>query len=168
MSLLQMNRPSESARLLDDVALSCTVENRNSFSHSTTSIEAVCKELVFRASYRDIDLMMSIINKALNLASKASTGSGRSSGIGKASTTNESLIGSSMPTTHHQSNVQSITSGTVVISKEQVKSKTLPSLLPELTDSSSPQLSTESAWSLSTMSMKLRCCILKPNHLVST
>lgn len=122
MSLVHMGRPSESARVLDDVALSCTLENRSSFSHSTTSIEAVCKPLVFRASYRDIDLMTSIINKALSLASKANSQTGSDRAIGPGS--NSPLR--SVPTKHassmrNHSNVQSITSGTVVISKEQVR-----------------------------------------------
>ena len=122
-----MNRPSERARLLDDVALSCTIENRNSFSHTTTSIEATCKEIIFRASYRDIDLMMAIVNKALSLASKAS--STYTSDLDKSGTKSVTASGNNAATATHttrmQSHVQSITGGTVVISKEEVRVRTI-------------------------------------------
>lgn len=117
ISLIQMNKPSERAHLLDDFALSCTLESRNSLSHSTTSIELNCKRIVLRASYRDITLTMSIINKALELASKTTSRVAVKPGEDTEDTSTTAVTGN---VTRNTGYIQSVTSGAVIISKEQV------------------------------------------------
>jgi vacuolar protein sorting-associated protein 13A/C len=65
MSLIRMGGASESVRFLDDVDLTFSLDSRSSSSHQMTNIEIGAKPITFRASYRDINLIMSIINKAI-------------------------------------------------------------------------------------------------------
>jgi vacuolar protein sorting-associated protein 13A/C len=65
MSLLRMGKSSDSVRFLDDVDLTFSLDGRSSSSQQMTNIEVVAKPIVFRASYRDINLITSIINKAI-------------------------------------------------------------------------------------------------------
>lgn len=65
MSLIQMGGVSESVRFLDDVDLTFSLDSRSSSSHQMTSIEVGAKPITFRASYRDINLITSIVNKAI-------------------------------------------------------------------------------------------------------
>jgi vacuolar protein sorting-associated protein 13A/C len=65
MSLVGMGGSSENVRFLDDVDLTFSLDSRSSFSHQMTNIEIGVKPITFRASYRDINLITSIVNKAI-------------------------------------------------------------------------------------------------------
>lgn len=65
MSLLRMGSSAESVRFLDDVDLTFSIDSRTSSSQQMTSIEIASKPITFRASYRDINLITSIVNKAV-------------------------------------------------------------------------------------------------------
>ncbi|KAF8640890.1 hypothetical protein AX17_000538 [Amanita inopinata Kibby_2008] len=76
MSLTRMGRPSENVRFLDDVNLTLSMDSRSSTSGQMTNIEIFCKSVIFRASYRDIMLITSIVNKAMNLYDKSQNSRG--------------------------------------------------------------------------------------------
>ncbi|KAF9478514.1 vacuolar protein sorting-associated protein 13 [Pholiota conissans] len=65
MSLMRMGRAAESVRFLDDVDFTFSLDSRSSSLHQMTNMEIATKPIVFRASYRDINLITSIINKAI-------------------------------------------------------------------------------------------------------
>jgi vacuolar protein sorting-associated protein 13A/C len=67
MSLMRMGKPSESVRFLDDVDLTFSLDSRSSSVQQMISMEISAKPIVFRASYRDIKLITSIVNKAIEL-----------------------------------------------------------------------------------------------------
>ncbi|KDQ63547.1 hypothetical protein JAAARDRAFT_29565 [Jaapia argillacea MUCL 33604] len=67
MSLMRMGDTSESVRFLDEVDLTFSLDSRTSALQQMTNIEVTAKPIVFRASYRDINLIMTIVNKALEL-----------------------------------------------------------------------------------------------------
>ncbi|KAJ7487596.1 vacuolar protein sorting-associated protein 13 [Mycena galericulata] len=69
MSLIRMGKPSESVRFLDDVDLTFSLDSRSSSGQQMTSMEISAKPIVFRASYRDINMIMAIVNKAIELYS---------------------------------------------------------------------------------------------------
>ena len=60
-----MGGASESVRFLDDVDLTFSLDSRSSSSHQMTNIEISAKPITFRASFRDINLITSIVNKAI-------------------------------------------------------------------------------------------------------
>jgi vacuolar protein sorting-associated protein 13A/C len=64
MALLRMGSP-EDARILDDVDITLTLDSRTMSSHQMTSIDISFKPIVLRASYRDIMLILTIVNKAM-------------------------------------------------------------------------------------------------------
>ena len=65
MSLTRMGKSADRVRFLDDVDLTFSFDSRTSSSHQMTNIEISAKPIIFRASYRDIILISSIINKAV-------------------------------------------------------------------------------------------------------
>jgi vacuolar protein sorting-associated protein 13A/C len=67
MSLMRMDKESESVRFLDDVDLTFSLDNRLSSHRQMTSIDATINPVVFRASYQDINMIMAIVNKAILL-----------------------------------------------------------------------------------------------------
>lgn len=67
MSLVQMGRQAESARFLDEVDLTISLDSRSTSAQQMTSVEVNAKPIVFRASYRDINLITTIFNRALEL-----------------------------------------------------------------------------------------------------
>jgi vacuolar protein sorting-associated protein 13A/C len=67
MSLLRMGKSSESVRCLDDVDLTFTLDSRASSAQQMTSIEITTEPIVFRASYRDINMITVIINQMISL-----------------------------------------------------------------------------------------------------
>jgi vacuolar protein sorting-associated protein 13A/C len=69
MALLRMGSPEE-ARILDDVDLTLTLDSRTLSSHQMTSIDLTFKPIVLRASYRDIMLILTIVNKAIDAYGK--------------------------------------------------------------------------------------------------
>lgn len=66
MSLMRMDK-EDSVRFLDEIDLTFSLDSRKSSQEHTTSIELAIKPIVFRTSYRDIDLIMTIVNKAIEL-----------------------------------------------------------------------------------------------------
>jgi vacuolar protein sorting-associated protein 13A/C len=70
MSLGRMGRAAESVRFLDDLDITLSLDTRKSAAHQMTSIELATQPIVFRASYRDITLIMAIVNRAIELSSK--------------------------------------------------------------------------------------------------
>ena len=122
MSLLRMGKSSDSVRFLDDVDLTFSLDGRSSSSQQMTNIEVVAKPLVFRASFRDINLITSIINKAIEKY-----------GISQEMLTNQKQddsqsqqksipapreIGATLPSSYNHS--QSIGKARVLMTKEQV------------------------------------------------
>ncbi|KAG6842210.1 hypothetical protein C0991_000180 [Blastosporella zonata] len=73
MSLMRMGKTSESVRFLDEVDLTVSLDRRSSFSQQMTSIEIAVKPIVFRASYGDLSMIASILNRAITLYSSTST-----------------------------------------------------------------------------------------------
>ncbi|CAE6488407.1 unnamed protein product [Rhizoctonia solani] len=70
MSLSRMGRSAENVRFLDDMDINLSLDTRKSAAHQMTSIELSTQPIVFRASYRDINLIMAIVNRAIELSSK--------------------------------------------------------------------------------------------------
>ncbi|KAI0047829.1 hypothetical protein FA95DRAFT_1589004 [Auriscalpium vulgare] len=70
MSLTRMGRGAEEARVLDDVDLTLSLDSRTSSAHQMTSTELNFKPIIIRASYRDIRLILTIVNKAMEAYSR--------------------------------------------------------------------------------------------------
>ncbi|KAI0669883.1 vacuolar protein sorting-associated protein 13 [Trametes maxima] len=124
MSLTRMGKPAESVRFLDDVDLTFTLDSRSSEVHQSTNIEVTALPIVFRASYRDIMLITTIVNKAIELYSKSSSSS-KASGQDELALENipsrpalHSARRASKPTT---SRLQLVGSAHVITSKEQFR-----------------------------------------------
>ncbi len=60
-----MGRPSEKAKFMDDVDITMSLDNRSTATQQLTNIEIHSKNITFRASYRDIILITSILNRAM-------------------------------------------------------------------------------------------------------
>jgi vacuolar protein sorting-associated protein 13A/C len=75
MSLMTMGDASESVRFLDDTDLTLTFDSRATSSQQMTNIEIMVKPIVLRASYRDINLVMSIANNVVGRYGRLSTDS---------------------------------------------------------------------------------------------
>ncbi|KAJ4486135.1 vacuolar protein sorting-associated protein 13 [Lentinula aciculospora] len=71
MSLMQMGRPMNTVRFLDEFDLTFSLDSRSTSSQLMTDIELNARPIVFRASYRDITLISSIVNKAIELSSRS-------------------------------------------------------------------------------------------------
>lgn len=67
-----MGKDTENVRFLDDVDLTLSLDSRSSSSQQLSSIEITSKPIVLRASYRDITLIMSIVNKAIAMYTNSS------------------------------------------------------------------------------------------------
>ena len=70
MMLTRMGKNADSVRFLDDVDLTFSLDSRSTSSQQTTSMEVNVQPVIFRASYRDINLITTIVNKALQLYSQ--------------------------------------------------------------------------------------------------
>jgi vacuolar protein sorting-associated protein 13A/C len=70
MSLTQMGNLDESVRFLDDVDMTLSLDSRQSAAQQMTSIDVASTPIVFRASQRDINLIMAIVTKAAQMAAK--------------------------------------------------------------------------------------------------
>jgi vacuolar protein sorting-associated protein 13A/C len=67
-----MGSSSEVVRFLDDVDMTFSLDTRaSSSSQRMTSVEITSKPIIFRASYRDINLISSIVNKAVELSNRS-------------------------------------------------------------------------------------------------
>ena len=62
-----MGRYSEVVRFLDNLDLTVSYDNRATSAHQMSNIDITMKPVVIRASYRDINLIMSIVNRAIEL-----------------------------------------------------------------------------------------------------
>jgi vacuolar protein sorting-associated protein 13A/C len=71
MSLLRMDKPSDGVRFLDDLDLTLSMDNRRWTAQQMSSIELTLQPVVFRVSYRDINLITAIVNKAIELSTKS-------------------------------------------------------------------------------------------------
>ncbi|KAG6911962.1 hypothetical protein DXG01_000210 [Tephrocybe rancida] len=67
MSLMRMGKISESVRFLDDVDLTVSLDSRSSLLQQMTNVEIAVKPVVFRASYGDLNMISSIVNRAITL-----------------------------------------------------------------------------------------------------
>lgn len=68
---MRMGNSSDVVRFLDNVDLTFALDSRSSSSQQMVSMEISAKPIIFRASYRDINLITSITNKALELYGKS-------------------------------------------------------------------------------------------------
>jgi vacuolar protein sorting-associated protein 13A/C len=75
MSLIRMGKASDSVRFLDEIDLTFSLDSRTSTQEQMTSMELTIKPIVFRASYRDINLIMAIVNRAVGLYGKTTSSS---------------------------------------------------------------------------------------------
>lgn len=118
---MRMGRPSESVRFLDDVDLTFSLDSRSSSVQQMISMEVSVKPIVFRASYRDIKLITSIVNKAIELYGDSQTlnvAGGKANAID--SLASKPLEGESSKSFPSKSRSHSIGSARILISKEQV------------------------------------------------
>ena len=130
MALLRMGRPEE-ARILDDVDLTLALDNRSLSLQQMTSVDMTFKPVVLRASYRDIMLILTIVNKAVDAYGKQTSvvsSSKRTRPSLAASTTGPSQF-SGGPTqgivsNRGQPSNRLLGTAQVVLSKEQVRRET--------------------------------------------
>lgn len=121
MSLTRMNNIADSARFLDNVDLTFSLDSRSTTSQQLTSIEIGAKPIVFRASYQDINLIMNIINKALEMYGNTANAraqkpeSGTDAMAGNETMKSGGLVVSTRGASHP------VASAHVITSKEQVR-----------------------------------------------
>lgn len=130
MSLMRMGADaSDSVRFMDDVDLTLSLDSRSSSSQRSTSLDVSAKPIVFRASYRDINLITTIVNRALELYGRSTQSTARD-----ISTVQQSNFGSTkrpvgLPirrlSRHTGQEPESVGHARVVISQEQA-SKHIP------------------------------------------
>ncbi|THH01814.1 hypothetical protein EW026_g979 [Hermanssonia centrifuga] len=118
MSLTRMGKSAETVRFLDDVDLTLSLDSRSSASHRVTNMQLTSKAIVFRASYRDINLITTIVNKAIALYS-ASTETHGSTSDGKVTQFVKDGRASGRPTRTLGPSSQPVGNAKVVLSKEQ-------------------------------------------------
>lgn len=73
MSLTQMGRPDESVKFMDDLDITLSMESKHVMALQRTNVEITAKPIVFRASQRDINLILAIVARASQLASQSSS-----------------------------------------------------------------------------------------------
>lgn len=73
MFMCRMHRPKDTLRLLDNFDLALSMDSRVSETSSLTSIEIDVEPLVLRVSLRDILMIQSVVNKAIELSSQQSS-----------------------------------------------------------------------------------------------
>lgn len=120
MALMRMGDPSETVRFLDEIDVTFSLDSRASPQERMTSMELAVKPIVFRASYRDINLIMSIVNRAIELYGKSATFStGPDSNAPVTAATVSSKY--NVPTIARSQSHPVTGKAHVVISKEQVR-----------------------------------------------
>lgn len=127
MSLMQMGASaSESVRFMDDVDLTLSLDSRSSSAQRSTSLDVSVKPVVFRASYRDINLITTIANRALELYTQSTQSASRDT-----ATAHKSHFGSTKHpprasarhlSGHTREELESIGHARVVLSQEQASS----------------------------------------------
>lgn len=78
MFMCRMHRPKDTLRLLDNLDMALSMDSRVSATSSLTSIEVDVEPLVLRVSMRDIMMIQSVVNKAIELSSQQPSAVGRS------------------------------------------------------------------------------------------
>ena len=118
---MRMGKSSESVRFLDDVDLTFSLDSRSSLVQQLVNIEISAKPIVFRASYRDMKLITSIVNKAIELYStsqRSNTTSDEANAVEPR--TSKPLQGQSSKSFASNFRSHPIGRGRVLMSKEQV------------------------------------------------
>ena len=122
MSLTRMNNIADSARFLDNVDLTFSLDSRSTTSQQLMSIEVGAKPIVFRASYHDINLIMNITNKALEMYGNTANARAQKPESGAKSTA-DSAMKSSELVVATRATPHPIASANVITSKEQVRDR---------------------------------------------
>ncbi|GAA5849449.1 hypothetical protein JCM5353_001982 [Sporobolomyces roseus] len=71
MFLRRMDKPKDTIRVLDDLDLTVSMDSRADAGRQVTSIEAAIEPVILRVSFRDILLINSIINRAIELSNRS-------------------------------------------------------------------------------------------------
>lgn len=71
MSLIRMDHPADAVRFLDDLDLTLSMDNRQVAAQQMSNIELIVQPIVFRVSRRDINLITSIVSKAIELSTQS-------------------------------------------------------------------------------------------------
>lgn len=79
MCLIKMDDADEQLRFLDDIDMTLSMDSRVSNTEERTSVEVSSGPIVFKTSYRDLNLIMAIINRAFELSQTTTEKSDRSS-----------------------------------------------------------------------------------------
>lgn len=118
---MRMTNASEAVRFLDNVDLTFSLDSRSSSSQQMVNMDINVKPIIFRASYRDINLIMNITNKALELYGTSANSSPKENegGDAKSGTLISQDQKSSRVTTRGKTS-KALGSAHVVTSKEQV------------------------------------------------
>ncbi|KIP11945.1 hypothetical protein PHLGIDRAFT_21259 [Phlebiopsis gigantea 11061_1 CR5-6] len=123
MSLTKMGKDAETVRFLDDIDFTFSLDSRSSENHQMTNIEVSSQPIVFRASYRDINLITTIVNKALQLYTESTQKRIDDDGSKQAALTSRSdlRLHASRQFTRTTSHTQPVGHANVVLSKEQFR-----------------------------------------------
>lgn len=126
MSLTRMGKDAETVRFLDDIDFTFSLDSRSSNAHQRTSIELASQPVVFRASYRDINLITTITSKAIELYSSSMTKASEeqlpTEGIGSPVSADVQRPQTSRRLTRRSgSRVQTIGNANVIATKEEVR-----------------------------------------------
>jgi vacuolar protein sorting-associated protein 13A/C len=108
---------------LDDVDLTLSSDTRTMSSHQMTSVDITFKPLILRASYRDIMLILTIVNKVLEAYGRQSSAAPSSESNRPSmatSTTGARRIPGVSTQRARRSTRQPLGTAHVVLSKEQV------------------------------------------------
>ena len=120
MSLTRMSNIADSARFLDNVDLTFSLDSRSSASQQLTSIEVGAKPIIFRASFHDINLILNITNKALGVYGSTTNARAQNPGLDARSTADTTTARSSGPAITTRTVSHPIASAHVITAKEQV------------------------------------------------
>ncbi|GAA5827080.1 hypothetical protein JCM11251_002234 [Rhodosporidiobolus azoricus] len=71
MYLCRMDKPKENIRVLDDLDVTLSMDSRNDGGRQVTNIDVSVLPLILRVSLRDIFLINSIINRAIELSNRS-------------------------------------------------------------------------------------------------
>ncbi|KAI0094888.1 vacuolar protein sorting-associated protein 13 [Irpex rosettiformis] len=123
MSLTRMGKDAETVRFLDDIDFTFSLDSRSSGAHQQTSIELNSQPVVFRASYRDINLITTIASKAIELySSSTAKASGEQLTADASTSTRVQRPQTSRRLTRRSgSRVQTIGNANVIVTKEEFK-----------------------------------------------
>ena len=66
-----MDKPKDTIRVLDDLDVTVSMDSRADAGRQVTSIEAAVDPVILRVSFRDILLINSIVNRAIELSNRS-------------------------------------------------------------------------------------------------